>query len=227
MIGKIIATISLTATALTALTCSNLANAEAFDQLAVTAKIGTLGFGIEATTPLTDQVNLRGGFNHWSKDDDDVKDDINYQINADLTTFGLMADWHPFNNGFRASAGLYINNSDLSMDADSSASYTIGDTVYTAAEVGKLRGSIDFNTIAPYLGIGWGNALSSQGDLRFNADLGVLFQGNLDVELSATGTLASDPTFASDIAKEEEALQDDADDFELWPVISIGVSYSF
>ncbi len=217
----------ITAVALTTLTCCNLASAEAFDTFAVTAKFGTLGFGVEATTPLTNQVNLRGGFNHWSTDDDGVKDDITYKVDVDLTTFGLMADWHPFNNGFRASAGLYVNKSDLSMDASASATYTIGDTVYTAAEVGKLDGTVDFDTIAPYIGIGWGNALSSQGDLRFNADLGVLFQGGPDVNLTATGTAASDPGFANDIAKEEKQLQDDVDDFEVWPVISIGVSYSF
>ena len=54
-----------------------------------------------------------------------------------------------------------------------------------------------------------------------------MFQGSPTANLSATGPIASDPGFQADLAKEENNLQDDLDNFEYYPVISIGFNYRF
>ena len=52
-------------------------------------------------------------------------------------------------------------------------SFGKGGTEYQPAELGKLRGEAEFNSIAPYVGIGFGNALSRQHRGGFTMDLGV------------------------------------------------------
>ena len=75
--------------------------------------------------------------------------------------------------------------------------------------------------------MGWGNALGEDKRWGFVFDLGVVFQGSPDADLTATGPLASDPTFLAELAKEEQQLQDEVDDYEYYPVVSIGVTYKF
>jgi hypothetical protein len=96
--------------------------------------------------------------------------------------------------------------------------------------VGDARGRADFGSLAPYVGLGYGRALSADGHFSFLFDLGVAFPGSPDVTLDVTcnapnATLCAQ--LASDAAAEERELQDDADDYKYWPVLAIGVSYKF
>lgn len=81
--------------------------------------------------------------------------------------------------------------------------------------------------MAPYVGIGWGNAFGRSRRWGFVTDLGVAFTGSPDVALSATGTLASDPGFRADLAREEADLEDDLEDFKIYPVFSANLYFRF
>jgi hypothetical protein len=63
--------------------------------------------------------------------------------------------------------------------------------------------------------------------LSFTFDLGVLLQGEPNVDLEATGPISTDPTFQSNLAQEEAAAEDDVKDFDVYPVIALGMSYRF
>jgi hypothetical protein len=54
-----------------------------------------------------------------------------------------------------------------------------------------------------------------------------MFQGVPSISLSADGTKSGDPTFQSDLGKEEDNVQSEARKFQFYPVISAGVSYQF
>ncbi|THB63412.1 MAG: hypothetical protein D6B27_12240 [Gammaproteobacteria bacterium] len=200
---------------------------DGFGEYGAAIKFGSTGYGFELTTDITKEINLRGGINAWSKKISDTKDGIEYDIEADLNNASLLADWHPFSNGFRLSAGIFINNSEISLDSSDATTYTINGVEYTAAEAGSISGKIDFNTVAPYLGIGWGNALNKKSDINISADLGIGFIGSPKVDISANGSLANDSDFMSDLDAEEDSIQDDVDDLNIFPVLTIGVSYKF
>ena len=136
-------------------------------------------------------------------------------------------DWFPFDNAFHMTGGLLVNQNELELTAKTTANYEIGNTTYTAAEVGTLTGELDFNDVAPYIGIGWGNPFGKEGNWSFAIDLGVMFQGSADVDLSANGTLAGNAAFAANLAREEDNLEDEIDDYQYYPVIALGVSYRF
>jgi hypothetical protein len=189
---------------------------------AVTAKLGTLGLGVEGTFGLTEHFNARLGLNKFDFDRTDTIDDIEYDLDLEWQSISLLADWHPFGNEFRFTAGLLSNSNELS-GSSTSDSVTIGNTPY--GNVG-LDAKLDFDATAPYLGVGWGNALSANKGWGFNVDVGILYQGSGDVTLTPTGSGASlvDP---ADIAAEEQKFEDDIKDYKYYPVFSFGVSYRF
>jgi hypothetical protein len=200
---------------------TSVVNAEVMD-MALTAKLGSLGLGVEGTFGLTDQFNARLGLNKYDYDRTESISDIQYDLDLEWQSISLLADWHPFGNPFRFTAGLMINGNELSGSSTSSG-LTIGDATYP--DIG-LDARLDFDATAPYLGVGWGNALAANPGWGFNVDLGIMFQGSGDVTLTPTGANASsvDP---NDVSLEEQRFEDDIKDYKYYPVFSFGVSYRF
>jgi hypothetical protein len=203
---------------------------------AVGVKVGTLGIGVEGTVGLDEKFNLRVGGNFASVDlsdmidDDDLDEDSvvsaeDIQLELDLETLAAMLDWHVWGGGFRLTAGGMLNNNEMTVSADTDEKVEIGDSSYS---VDALAGSVSFTQVAPYFGIGYGDAIDEDGHFTFAFDLGVMLQGNPEVEITAT---ASDPTLQAalnaDIASEIEEIEDDTEGLSLYPVISIGLAYRF
>ncbi|MBU1195344.1 MAG: hypothetical protein KKE62_05290 [Proteobacteria bacterium] len=196
--------------------------------LGMALKAGTLGAGIEGTMGITDTVNARLGFNYFSMDHDLTESNVEYEFELDLMSIALLLDWHPLDNGFRFTAGALYNGNEFDATGKPTAgSYSIHNTTYTAAEVGTLSGSIDFDDFAPYVGIGYGNAVGKNKRWCFAFDLGLMYQGSPDVRFSANGTSSGIAAFQSDLEAERRQLEDELDDFSFYPVISFGVSYKF
>ena len=204
------------------LACGCLAGAAQANDFGITAKLGTLGMGVEGIFGLTDQFNARLGFNRFDFDRTETIDDIKYNLDLKLKTVSLLADWHPFGSAFRFTAGLMNNGNELS-GASATDGLTVGDTFYP--DVG-LNAKLDFDATSPYLGIGWGNALAADKGWGFNMDLGVLYQGSGNVTLTPTGANAS-LVSPADIAAEEQRFEDDIKSYKYYPVFSFGVSYKF
>ncbi len=207
-------------------------------EFAAGAKVGTLGLGVEMTAGITPYLNGRLGLNGFTISYEGEESGVDYDIDMDLFTVGLLLDYHPFEkSGWRATAGLMINQNgaDMDGDLDDNEYYDIGDNAkdnrgYTGQEIGDLSGDLDFNDIAPYLGIGYGNAVDQEGNWQFSFDLGVLFQGSADLGYKAEGTTLTGndlDTFRNDLERERKDLEDDLDKFEFYPVIAVGVTYRF
>ena len=138
-----------------------------------------------------------------------------------------QSDYFPFGSGFRLSGGVVFNDNSIDATATTQATYTIGNTTYTAAQVGSLTGSIDFDDVAPYIGIGWGNPFSKESNWSFAIDIGVMYQGSPEASFTANGTLASNAAFLADLEREEQNLNDEMDEYKYYPVISCAVTYRF
>lgn len=197
-------------------------------EIGATVKAGTLGLGLELTTDLTENLNLRAGFNNYTYSYSSVESDIDYNLDLDLRSISLLADWHVFSGNFRISAGMMSNSNELfGTGRPTGGTYEIGNETYTAEQVGTLSMGMDFNSTAPYVGIGFGNAVGTNGRWRISTDVGVLFQGSPRARLSADGSFSDEPEFQAELRREEASLQEDIDSFEYYPVISIGLSYRF
>lgn len=205
--------------------------------LGVSAKAGTLGFGVEADFALSEKLSVRGQFNSFDYDYTTDEDDIEYDGQLELSSYGVLLDWHPMGGAFRLSLGGYINNNELTGTATGAGEYDIGDETYVVLPGDNLRLSTSIElgeNFAPYAGLGWGNSPANDGGFMFSFELGVLLQGSPSVDLNATGTangglvdFSTDPTVQAELRKEETNLEDDLKDFELYPVITLGLGYRF
>jgi hypothetical protein len=196
-------------------------------RFAIAGKAGTLGLGGEVSVNLLQDLNFRLGYGTFPFNYDSTIDGIDYKFKVDLQTVPIMLDWYPFHNAFHLSGGIILNNTDVDVRARSSSSITIGGTTYTADQAGTLYGNVGFNKVAPYAGIGWGNPFGSSSRLGLLCDLGVAFTGTPDVSLRASGTYASNPTFQTNLAQEQRDVQDKADKFKLYPVLSLSLYFRF
>lgn len=208
--------------------------------LAVGAKVGTTGFGVEAVTALTPMFNVRGVVNGFNYNYDTTEDGIDYDAKLKLQSFGALVDFHPFKGSFRFSGGVMSNGNKADLKATCPGNCDVGDVTISGGDA-RLTGKVDFKSAAPYAGLGFGNAFGGTG-LYGIFDVGVLFQGKPKADLAAAGVatvtdangnsrsnvnLATDPDVQAAIAKEEASLQDDLDSYKLYPVINLGIGYRF
>ncbi len=201
--------------------------------MAVGLKVGTLGLGLDISKSITQKLNLRLNVNGATYTTTDTQEGIEYDFDLELVTAGLLLDYYPMDNEFRVSAGAYYNGNEFTLDAKASGgTYTIGGNTYDARGV-SLKGLVDFDELAPYIGIGWGNSTKKAG-WGFSVDLGVMYHGEPNVDLTAlcdpafvaggTGTCA---TINADVVTEEQELLNELSDYKLYPVVSVGVTYTF
>jgi len=201
---------------------------QAAGEFGLTAKIGTLGWGLEGTAGITEKINLRFGYNGLSSNELTVDDvdvggiNTSVKVKASLQTIPLLVDWHAFGAAFRFTGGVMYNNNKFEGRAPVNT-YDLGLGTYEVGLDATVEGP---NQISPYLGVGWGNAVSKNRRWIFSADLGFLFQGNPDIKLTPTGPDANivDP---DDLAAEERSLEDEIKYFKIYPVANVGVSYHF
>lgn len=209
-----------------ALLCSSAASQA---DTGVGVKVGTNGLGIELTYNIFEQINLRGGYSNLEYSDDVDTTDVEYDADFEMDGVFLFADWHPFDSSFRVSAGLYnFFNSELTGDAEVlSGTITINDVTYNASDLGFLEAEIEYDTVAPYIGIGWGNAVGNH-DWTFTIDLGVLYLGSPDVDINyGCNVPALCDDIDDDVQAEKDELEDEAEDYEWWPVLNLGIAYKF
>lgn len=198
----------------------------AYGDGSVGLKVGTLGLGLEGTYALSPKWAIRGGLNQFDYDFEDDLDGVDYDGDLELGSATLLADYRPRAAAFRFTGGVVINDNRISAVAVPVATYDIGDTVYTLQEVGTLSADVEFDSLAPYLGLGYDLGLSTR--LRLSFDAGVLFQGEPDVGIdSVGGTLSNDTTLRQELDDEARLYEDDLEDYDLYPVLSIGITYRF
>lgn len=192
-------------------------------EVGIGVKASTLGAGIELGTPLTESLVGRVALNTYSKSDDQTIDDIDYSADLDLRSTALFLDWHPFTGTFHLTAGYLFSNNELSASATPASSVEIGGQTYDPSDIGKIDATVSLGS-GPYVGLGWGNVPAS--GFGFTFELGAVQMGTPDVDLDI-----EDPNDViaanNDIEKERANMEDDLDEFELYPVVSLGLSYGF
>lgn len=190
--------------------------------MGVSAKAGTLGLGIEAIKPISNNFDLRIGLNKFDYDANETLDSVDYQAKLNMKTVAALADWHPAGNGFIASSGVMFNDNRLNASATVTVAdpITIGTSTITS---GVVKSGISFEDMSPYLGIGYRQPFAGTKGWLLSADAGVLFQGKPKVTLTeSTGTVSQ-----SNIDTEIASIKHDVDALKQIPVVSLGIAYKF
>jgi len=197
--------------------------------VSIGVRASTAGLGAEAKTAITDWLGLRVGINYLTYSYTGVESDVEYDLDLNLLSAPILVDWHPFKGSFRLSGGIFINGNEINAQANGVGlgTFDINGVTYTAAQIGTLKGKIDFNPVAPYLGFGWDTSFGKERGFGFVFELGAFYQGRPEADLSVTGPIASSTAFINDLAQEESDLQDALDIFKVYPILSIGINYKF
>jgi len=228
--------------------CSSAASAA---ELGVGLRASTLGLGAELSITMLDGLNLRIPVSGFNVSDDVTEDDIRYDADLELLTVGLLADYHVFGGGFHVTGGVASNGNKLKLLASEETgneSFQVGTQTYVSDpnDPFELRAGLDFNSVAPYLGLGWGNAASGDGALYFKFEAGALFQGSPQASASASGSVCNDSSqtcsvtsfdvesndpraqqFRLELERERQTIEDQIDEYDIYPVVGLSVGYRF
>jgi hypothetical protein len=197
-------------------------------RFAVGGNIGTPGLGAELQYKLNDNFVVRGGGDWMNFDYDHTYSGVDYSAKLKTGTGGAFVDWHPGGGGFFVSGGSYFGERKARLDGKPTGPTQIGDLTFTPEQIGTIRGDIEMSKAQPFLGLGWDNTFTRDSRWGFRVLGGVSFSDEPKVDLTAVdGTLAGDPTFQSELQKEEDNVRDDAKGFKYFPVLQVGVNYRF
>jgi hypothetical protein len=195
-------------------------------------RAGTLGGGVELSHAFSQRIGARLNADGYNRTQSKTHDNIQYDMKLKLQTVSLLGDWFPFANNFRISAGAMFNGNKFALNGKPSGpGYTINGTFYPAAQVGSFDAAVDFNKAAPYFGIGYGRPINRGLSLIFDA--GIMFQGSPKSKIDVTcGTAAPQGSarctqLQSDAQAEQSKLDDSLHNLKYYPVISLGLAYTF
>lgn len=218
-------------------------NANALD-IGLGVKAGTLGAGVDISVALTQTINARIGLTSVQIDseqetlsvgDPGLEQDMDATLDADYGASGLLLDWYVFDGTFHVTAGMVKNNGAVGISGtlQSGVTYTVGGQAFNSTDIiGNIGGDVSLgDSYQPYLGIGWGRKADDDPGFSLSVELGVAL---LDPQAQLVATVASGSTafpLQSDLdamlRDAEDNFESELDEFELFPVFSIGINYAF
>ena len=136
---------------------------------------GTAGVGASAAWDFHDKLAVRAIANRFNYDRKETVSGKRYKGKLELANFGLLLDWHPFDNGFRVSGGAILNRNEINART-TGANFELGDGGGGRMYMGEVRANVDFRNFAPYLGVGYDGGRGKKG-FSFFAEAGAMFQG--------------------------------------------------
>ncbi|MDE2751118.1 MAG: hypothetical protein OXI83_00955 [Gemmatimonadota bacterium] len=188
--------------------------------------VGTLGLGGRIVTALGDRVNIRGGVDIVPVGLQVEESEVEFDFHLPSPVLTAVLDLYPSASGFRMSAGGLLLGNEIRIEGTPAETVELGGNEYTPDELGVISGSLGTSRLAPYVGMGWGNALGA--GLGFALDIGVAYHGPPDFTYEATGSAASDTQLIADLEEEAQVINDDLPGAaSIYPVLNLGVSFGW
>jgi hypothetical protein len=225
-----------------------------FSRLAFSGGIGFMGINLQAATNLNKYLNVRGTGNVFSYTTNNINvNNFGVQGKFNFASAGVSLDYYPFyRHGFRLSPGvLFYNNNQVSATGIGTPGTNLtldGQDFYSeTANPLTLNANLGLNTRkeAFTMTTGWGNMIPRRGG-HFSVpfEIGAAFTGvpSINVLLSGYGcnnqadaatsgpscvNMATNASAQSDLATQISKWKSDLNSVQVYPIISIGVAYSF
>ena len=181
-------------------------------------KASTLGFGFELSKSFNKHLNLRLGGSYYQHNitDNIFEDYVAEQSYATVGSVSLIADWHVLSFMYFSGGLLYnMTKADVN-EAVTETPAGGGEEEY----VGSLNYILTPNEICPYLGIGFGNAVSRSKGVSFNLDLGVVYQGSPKLAMSSTGDVSQEY-----FDKQEKMFKDSMKNYRFFPFVNFQLNF--
>ncbi len=210
-------------------------NANALD-VGVGVKVGTVGAGLNLSAAVTENVNVRLSLTSIDLDEEDetidvgdaVEGALDAEVDLDFGANAVLIDWYVFKGGFHLTAGMLRHTGEADFEGELVSAASFDGTLITPGDIGTVSGEVEFaDSYQPYIGIGWGRKAGKNGGFSVTADVGIaLLDPSVKLEADATGLVPQSEIDAS-LREMEKDAEDELDDFEYWPVLSVGLNYAF
>jgi hypothetical protein len=137
----------------------------------------------------------------------------NYHMGIRLISARLTENWYPFSNGnLFLSAGVLLNKDKFNLKpASTQGNYSFA-----------TPASFHFSPVAPYLGIGWGDAFTGSR-WSFLANLGAAYEGAAHVSV----TMGTDPYATQAYQAEKASISSSLSSTHWYPVAQAAMVYRF
>jgi hypothetical protein len=203
----------------------------------------SLGLGLQFAARVSDSSNVRIGFNQFNYGHSFASDGLQYGAQVRLRSVQATYDWYVWGS-LHLSPGVLIyngNHATATVTAPPGQPFSLGGVTYISSGNDPVTGNGDLNLghAAPLLLVGLGNPVSrGSSHIGLNLDVGVAFAGSPRVTLSFSGTacdstgtvcapVASYPGLQSNLQAEEAKVDNKLHSLRYYPVIALGISYSF
>jgi hypothetical protein len=193
-------------------------------QTGVTGKIATTGFGFDVTRSIADPLNIRIGYNRLGIITGHDFDD-NLRLDLQLESVPILLDWHVMDSSFRLTGGLYYNRNRFTLSSRRNDVVEVNNARY---RVESYQIDVSVNDFSPYLGFGFGRANDPLHRFAFAFDFGIIFHGAPSV--SGRAVAFSDDQQArldEDFQAELDSRRSDVSGYNIYPVVSLGLSFRF
>lgn len=211
---------------LASLAWSTLASAQP-----IALQVGTTGFGAEIGAGFNDYVALRASFGVGAVPYSITESGIRYDAKARPRVGLLNLDLHPFGGVFRLSAGLAYNGTRIEGAADTtSGTIVLNGVTYNTSDLGTVTGEVHFRKVAPYVGLGWGNAARGTAGFFFSSDFGAMYSpatGSVTGSCAPFLPLPVCASIQSDLRAEADSFRREVEKYKFYPVVRLGVGYRF
>ena len=211
---------------------------------AVSAEVGTLGYGANIGWALNDKTELQAG---WAGGDvadlfggDFDANGVNYEVDSDFSNPYLGVQLRPAANWFTMGAGIIVPDNDIDVTANPnggvSGYYEVEDIKYSADGV-TLTGTVEHrNKLAPYLTVGFRPNITNNFGLF--GEIGAAYMGKTDATITSLNPnqplVAEDSNGApvlgrtgKDLAESAERELEDKNYLEWMPIVKVGATYRF
>jgi hypothetical protein len=206
----------------------------------------SLGLSGQLAVQIMERANVRVGFNWFDYHGTATSGGVLYKGDLRLESVNANFDYFVFRK-FHVSPGLLIynnNNGSETASIPAGETFTYGNTTYesSAASPALVNARLGLNKVAPEILFGYGNMIPRRGRRwAWEVEAGIAYQGSPKVALALTGFVctppndagptcvnaATDPSVQSDVRIQEGKASSDASVFRFYPVVSVGISYSF
>ncbi len=212
--------------------------------LGLGVKVSPLGVGAEAAARLTRRTNLRAGFNILNYGATLHTDGVDYAGNLGFKTLEAHYDIFPWAGSLHLGPGLLVFMGDpITAHAAlaGNQSFSLGGQTYYSdpKSPANLHGSVNFNRVAPMLTVGWGNLVHRDSKhFTIPFEIGLAFLGSPRATLGLGGSVCDSPgsrcrnvgsdfTVLNRVLSEAGKISGTLSPFQVYPVISIGIGYTF
>ena len=215
-----------------------------FSAVGFQVKVGLAGVGFDMATPLGLRFNLRGGGSFFSYNATFTTDGIPVVGTLQFRSASASLDYFPFNNSFRISPGAILYNGNqvtATANIPGGTSFTLNDVDYTSNPANPVNGTAGLSfgkKVDPTLTFGFGNMIPRKGaHWSIPVEVGAAYLGKSpEVSLNLQGSACQNGqgcgpinsgTNLQNIYAQEVKINHDLSPLRFFPIISLGVSYSF